>query len=102
MPGFSWLDYLEQEPRAGYFSDVAGLRPTPTQDRFFQNSYQDIFNKYLGALGTQIRGGQQPTLSWMDYLAQNPLLGEYRALSPSARGEAPQRYDPRLRWLTQF
>ena len=60
-----WLEFLEEDDagrKAAYFSrgnQFAGSGGK-RQQSFYQNSFTDIYNQYLGTLGTQVRGGLMP------------------------------------------
>ena len=44
----------------------------PSQQNFAQQSiFQPTFNRYLGQLGQQVRGGGAPTLTFKDFLQQS-------------------------------
>ena len=63
QPFNAFQDFLEESDvgqRANFFSR-AGTGGTPTRTRFFENQFANIQNQFLGALGAQIRGGEQPT-----------------------------------------
>lgn len=94
-----WFDFLSQSPETGYYSQPEIPSFTPNQRRVFENSYNDIFNEYQGALGRQIRMGEDPTLRWTDYLQQNPFIERYGGMLPSERRERPEVFSPPTRWL---
>lgn len=97
--------FLEDEPRAGYFS-LQSQNPfgrSPNQQNYFQNQFQPIYDEFLGRLGRQIQDtGDQPTLNWMDFLGDFPFQQQYGSLPPSARGDATRRFAPPARFLTGF
>ena len=55
--------------RANFYGRSVGLQPY--QQSGLQNLFEPTFNKYLGALGQQVLGGQSPSMTWTDYLNQN-------------------------------
>lgn len=66
-----WAGFLEEEPKTGYFSygdRFAGPSGSQRQGNFFQNQFNNIYDLYLGRLGTQIRQGLAPTEKWNDFL----------------------------------
>lgn len=66
------------------------------QQDFLSGLFQPTFNRYMGALGRQIQGGQAPTLSFTQYLNENfnPQRELLRAPSGSLQ--------PRLTSPTRF
>ena len=101
-----WMDYykqlLNEEPQLPYYSALYGQDLTPNQRRYGQNAYGDIWSQYLGQLGKQIEGGQAPTLQFTDFLPQQSFAQRYQEQTPEQRGDQPQRFAPRVRWLTSF
>lgn len=101
-PEYTFLqNVLEGEPRAAYYSfqDQFGQRPgqrpgqraggagsSPTQQRYFENQFSDVYNEYLGQLGSQVRGGQLPTTRFTSFLENFPFGERFGALPPSLRG----------------
>jgi hypothetical protein len=97
-----FIDYLEFEPRAAYYSSPASRQFTQGgegQRRYFQNQFQDVYNEFLGALGSQIRSGQAPTMRWADYLDTVPFTERYAGLSPEQAGRSRRRYSPSTRQI---
>ena len=97
-----FLGYLEEEPAVGYFSSPRGaefMGGAPAKRQYYQNQYRDVYNEFLGALGSQIRGGNAPTLRWTDYLEDYPFPERYAALSPTQAGRGRQQFSPRTRQL---
>lgn len=93
--------FLEDAPegfRANFFSRL-GTRGTPMRSRFFQNEFQNIQNQFLGALGAQIRGGQQPTLTGEQFLNQFDFNRAFLGAPPAMRGQFGSRFAPRTRFL---
>ena len=88
---------------------------TPSKERFYQQSFQDIYQGYLGRLGEIARAGQMPSLAFTEYLrgdidpttgqpiqGTDPLSQRYSAMSPSERsyfGGSTQAYAPRTRQI---
>lgn len=101
--GSSWGSLLlEQLPQAAYFSSPTGQSfgaGSPSKQRYFQQNYQDVFNQYMGALGQQIRGGQNPNLSFQSFLEQDPWTSRYSQLPQAARGVNTGMNDPRTRYI---
>ena len=80
-------DFLEYQPQAAYFSSPTGQsfgQGSPNRRRYFQSSFQDYYNQYLGELGAQLRSGRAPTLRFQDYLATDPFTERYTAMTPQS------------------
>ena len=56
-----FLEYLEGEPKAAYYSYGDRFGGGRRQQNFYQNSFADLYNQYLGTLGTQVRQGLAPS-----------------------------------------
>ena len=94
-------DFLEESDvgqRANFFSR-AGTRGTPTRSRFFENQFASIQNQFLGALGAQIRGGEQPTLTFEGFLNDFSFNDAFIGAPPAFRGQFPSRFAPRTRFI---
>ena len=100
-----FADILEEEPRTAFFSRTAPFGTSPIRRRFTENLFPQVFNRFLGALGTQIRGGETPTLRFEEFLSDPRSFNLEREFfqQPRARrtGFAPP-LAPRTRFLTQF
>lgn len=95
-------EFLDYQPQAAYYSSPKGKsfgQGSPNKKRHYQDSFQDYYNQYLGELGTQLRSGQDPTMRFQDYLANDPFTERYTAMTPQSRGEYSQQYNPRTRFL---
>jgi len=71
-----FLDWLEEAPELSFMSSLGNFRGQGLN--YLQNQYQPWMNRYQGALGQQVRGGQDPTIQWSDFLKQN--FNPYREL----------------------
>ena len=100
-----WQQVLGQYEPAQYYSSPTGMafgQQAPAQQRYFQNSYQDILKDYYGQAGQQMRAGQAPT-SFMDFLeADNPWTARYAQLPQTARGVTGMATNPRTRFLFNY
>ena len=97
-----FMDLLELEPTAAYYSSPGGKQfasGNQGQQRYFQNQFQNVYNEFLGSLGSQIRSGQEPTMRWSDYLENVPFTARYAALSPEQAGRTTRRYSPSTRQI---
>ena len=93
-------DFLEYKPEAAYYSSPKGTAfggGSPAAQQFYERSFGDIYNQYLGKLGSQIRSGEAPTLKWTEYLEQDPFTDRYTALPPSQRCSYTGAYSPTTR-----
>jgi len=117
-----FLEFLETQPAAAYYSSpggmafMAGMSPAAYQAipmdaratqapasqarrRVYDNQFQNVYNDYLGALGTQIQQGAAPTLRFADYLERNPFTERYAALTPQQAGRSVSRFSPSMRQI---
>lgn len=98
-----WAGFLEEEPRAGYFSfqdRFGGPGRSQRQQNYYTNSFTDMYNQYLGRLGQQVRGGQAPTEQWQDYLGGMDFDEYYRRNVPyETRTQGRNAFAPRTRWM---
>jgi len=103
-PFNAFADFLESSPegfRANLFSRP-GVTSTATRSRFFSNQFEDIQNRFLGALGAQIRAGEQPTLTGEQFLNQFDPNRFFLSQPPAFRGQFPSRFNPRTRTFFSF
>ena len=98
-------DWMEQNPRVPYFSfqkQWGGEQASPNQRRFYQNSFGDVYDEYLGRLGQQIRGGGAPTERFSSFLEQYPFTERYTQMPPEATGRGnTSRFAPRAKYAFQ-
>tara|TARA_R100000152_G_C6772151_1_gene198914 strand:- start:1148 stop:1510 length:363 start_codon:yes stop_codon:yes gene_type:complete len=78
---------LEYKPQLAYYSSPAAqsFARSPSRRQYFQRSFGDIYNQYLGELGTQLRSGQSPDLKFQDFLESDPFTKRYTSMTPSMR-----------------
>lgn len=96
--GSMLLSYL---PQAAYYSSPAGSQfgeASPRRGRYVQQAYGDIYSDYLGAMGTSLRGGQEPT-SFLQFLETDPWTKRYGQLPQYERGVTKTYSDPRTRFI---
>ena len=115
--------FLEQNPLATYLSSPTGeaftreglieaesplvggaMRgQTPAKRRFFQQSFQDVYNDYLAQLGGQARQGEIPTTTFREHLASDPFTERYSRLTPNERSyygsQRQSTFAPRTRQI---
>ena len=89
---------------------------TPAKRRFYQQSFQDVYEGYLGKLGEIARAGDMPTMPFTEYLrgdidpttgqmipGSDPLSQRYTQLTPSERSyygsQRTQAFAPRTRQI---
>ena len=98
----SFLDpqeMLAAVPEAAYFSFQDQAGQSPTQRRFFQSQFQNVFNKFLGGLGQQWREGQTSPDTFTDFLGNYNFGQQFGQLPPSVRGATTSRFAPPARFL---
>ncbi len=52
------------------FQSISPFSGSPGLDLQFQGLFAPTFNRFLGALGSQIRSGQEPTLTFNQFLTE--------------------------------
>jgi len=115
--------FLEQNPMATYLSSPTGQAftregvsrreapgiggamrgQTPVKRRFFQESFQDVYNDYLANLGSASRAGEMPSKTFREYLAEDPFTERFSRLTPNERAfygsQRQQTFAPRTRQI---
>lgn len=100
-------EFLEQQPRAAYLSSPFAQQwqqrstgvTDPSRKRFYQSSFQDVYNDYLAQLGTQARGGEVPSMRFRDYLEADPFTERFSRLTPMQKGIYGGDFNPRTRQI---
>jgi len=107
--GTGWMEFLEYSPEAAYYSDQPGYDQSaryglksPAAQRTYESSFSDIYNQYLGNLGSLVRDNKQgdytPFYTWLE--DTNPFMERYTSTSPQMRGGGyTSTYAPRTRQL---
>ena len=111
-----YMGLLREDPQMAYYSKLfgGGEKLSQGQQRYFSGQGQgEIWNQYLGSLGSGLQSAQQrglsmtdylnedSTKSFYDYLSQTPFTERYAKLAPSLRGqESSTRYAPPVRWVS--
>ena len=92
-------EVLNADPRTAFFSfqNQFGRQGTG-QRRFFQDRFQQIHNEFLGRLGEQLRGGQNPDQTFTNFLGNFNFGDRFRSTAPSLRGEDTRRFAPPTRF----
>lgn len=95
-----FADFFEEAgfgQQAAFFSALP-QNQTGVQQQFFTNQFQDVLNQFLGALGGQIRAGEDPTLTFADFTADFPFQQTFAGTSPFLRGgPSRSRFSPPAR-----
>ena len=76
-------------------ADVNAFQPegqSPNQKNFFQNSFFELQNRFLGTLGKQILGGEDPQARFTDFLGEVNFGNEFAKTPPNQRGGAPTSF----------
>lgn len=105
--GVPFLDLLEGDPEATYYSRPDLFGTSPRQRRYFQNQFRDVHNQYLGQLGKQLRAGVAPSLRFSQFLdypntySEQPdfFRRQYMSQTPTTRGATTQRFAPQTRFM---
>jgi hypothetical protein len=113
-PSTWWGEVLEESEPAQYYSSPTGMAfgarrlpgggykpPSPRKRRFFESSYNQIYNDYLSQAGQAMRQGRAPA-SFREFLLTDPFTSRYARLPQSARGVTGQMSRPRTRFLYNF
>ena len=98
-----FLEFLSGEPKTAYFSrsdQFGGQNNSRQQQNYYQDQFSDIYNRYLGNLGTQARGGTQPTGEFNEFLDNNfDFDNYYRENVPyQTRQSSRGALVPRMKW----
>lgn len=94
-------EYLDLNPAAAYYS-YSGEWGTPSQQRHYQNNFQNVYNQYLGSLGGLLRQGVMPTATentFANFLGNYDWTERYSSQPPEMRGEFSAQYNPRTRQI---
>jgi len=101
-----WIDFLDFEPSAAYYSSPSGWtapgafgKSTPGARRYYQNQFQNVYNEFLGTMGTQVREGGRPTMRFGEFLENIPWAERYAALTPEMAGRTTRRFSPGTRQI---
>ena len=104
--GGTFEGYLQDFPKRTYFSyqdePGGGFGRSPNQRRYYQKSFDRIYNQFLGTLGTAARQGitpNQPGAQWTDFLEAFPFTERYASLPPQLRGTSSSRFAPFTRFV---
>lgn len=106
--GNPFAQFLEDQPKAAFFSSLAGLPSffggrafgiAPNVRNYFQSQFDAIYNQYLGRLGEMASGGQEPNVAFSDFLKTYPWAQNYFNLPRRMRGIQETRFAPPSRWF---
>ena len=86
----AFSDLLEDQPRASYEAMVNPFAKSRSQKKYYQNQFTDIHNQFLGALGSQILGGQAPTLRFAEWLRGQPMAQNQRGFNQGYLTQTPR------------
>ncbi len=88
--------FLAEEPQAVYRGMAQGARystPQKFQD-WLDSQFNPTYSRYKYALGT----GENPNLSWAEWLSRTNPGQEWARQSPSMRGESSANYVRPMTW----
>lgn len=95
---FSPDELLEDAPRETFFSFQNQFGRAPTQRRYFQDQFQDIYNQYLGTFAQQIQG-RTPRSTFSEFMGDFDFNQQFGQIPPSIRGATTSRFAPPARFL---
>lgn len=106
-PQGAFMDFLEDNPNVAYQGFSPQFGKGQGQQRFFQNTFQNVQNQWLGDISRGIMQGgdalNKATQSrFTDHLGGFDFGAHAASFSPWARGEQNSRYNAPARWLTSF
>ena len=104
-----YMDLLDEAPEAAYHSYRSDWG-APSGQQYYQNQFQNVYNQYLGSLGSALRMGaggdpnaqsisQIGATSFADYLGDYDWTDRYTSLPPAMRGDFTSQYNPRTRQI---
>lgn len=88
-------------PATQYYSSPAGQAfgaASPRRGRYFQQAYGDVYNQYLGEIGSAYRSGRAPA-TFQEFLETDPWTKRYGQLPQFERGVTKTYTDPRTRFI---
>ena len=124
-----FLDILEEYVPGAVYESFRPKTGSPASQRFFQTSFNDIFNEYTGGLISQLSQAQSdnplivteggsyrlrpnsspknlqaflennPQESFSNFLQEFPFTARFSNLTPTQRGFNPAKYAPTTRAL---
>ena len=92
---------LQQFPQTAYYGSSAGQKfgaASPRRGRYFQQAYGDVYNQYLGEVGSAWASGR-PGATFQEFLDTDPWTKRYGQLPQYERGVAKTYTDPRTRFI---
>ena len=107
MPPNPFLDFLNdiEDPfgaRANFFSRINPTLPNQAQ-QFLGNQFGDFSNRFLGAIGRDIRQGATPTQTFSQFLSENFDPRQSLLKAPSFQtGQGTSGLVSPARFLTAF
>tara|TARA_R110002020_G_scaffold275631_2_gene490869 strand:+ start:122 stop:439 length:318 start_codon:yes stop_codon:yes gene_type:complete len=100
-----WEDFLlSEQPQWAYFSAAPFTTSSqegfsPAQQNYWRNQYSDVWSRYLGQVGGDVRTGEEAIGGFQDYLSDMPWNEMYYQASPAQRGMQQGRYNPSTRYI---
>ena len=94
-------DWLEDNPEEAYYSATPFAGGTsPLQQKYWGGQMGNVMREYQGMLGSAVRRGEMPSLTFTDFLSQNPWTVRYMAGGPSMRaGGRTSQFAPAARYM---
>lgn len=97
-----FLDLLEERPELAYYSRVGDRYGNSARGRRLRSQFRDVHSQFLGALGSQIRGGDMPTLRFNNWLDDFDFDRQFYQSGPYGRGSSSMFSVPKVRHLLRF
>ena len=107
-----WRDYvLPYEPQAAYYSaspfgeGASAASPygggfAPAAQQYWAGQYGNVMSQYMGDVGRSLRKGEEPSMTFSEYVDQYPFTQRYSALGPQMRaGGRTSRFSPSARYM---
>ena len=88
--------FYDGTPTEQFYASIPQTGNTAMKE-YFRGQSNRIYGDYTAAYGRGLQSGQAIGL-YPDYLKDFPWLQNFYNQSPSARGETPTRYAPRVRY----
>ena len=93
---------LAEQPQWAYFSSApfsGGPGPQTAQQQYHSGQFGNVYNQYLGDLGSAAREGRQGT-SFEAFLEKYPFTQSYyQNVSPTQRMGSSTRFAPSTRFM---
>lgn len=79
-----YLPFLEDMPETLYNALIP--QGSNSFANYSKNKFGNVYGDYMGQLGKMALKGQEPNLSFYDYMQNYPFMKDWYSMSPSQRG----------------